>query len=634
MKNSKRVIALVLAVIMAIMMLGISPNVFAEGVETITLDADRTDPVIVAEGKTVVLDLNGHNLTTTGAGFDAIRNHGTLTIKGSGDVTSQGAAIVNYPGGTVTVNSGNYLSTGWYTIKNMGTMTINNLTFKNNVNNGASLIDNGFYGNAANDRGITDYSKPVSLVINGGTFENRNNSCNVIKNDDFGVLTINGGTFVAKSDATDNANPVIQNWHKTTIKGGTFTSTNGVAVANGNCSDTSDVGELTIEGGTFTANSSVSLFGVNIGATQNKGIAHIKGGTFNGYMLPTKVYTDENSKTYYTFDITGGTFTSANVVDIVALGYTAYSVDGKYVVDRTPSTTMVDFIPPMKVDETATLKITTNPTDLAKYVSYAIKSGSDVIKLEGSTVTALKAGSATITYTLGKLSSDIIVRVYEVAPEDAKDEAEEAVTEMLAAVMDDLENKGAEFGLTDEEIGLIDEAKYNGDTITIEIAAGEVTEPTEEEAELVEDKVEAGQKIAGYYDISVLIKANGEEIAKLRNLGEKIKVLLELDENLPKVADGFVRKFFVVRIHDGKAEIIAENLTAEDGKLPVESDKFSTYAVGYEDVVKTADASTSETTETAKTTSNPKTADTIMITMSILAIAALGMVVTIKSRKK
>ena len=618
MKKSRRIIALVLAGIMAVMMLGISPNVFAE-TETITLTADRTDPIIVNEGQTVVLDLNGHNITTEGAGFDAIRNHGTLTIKGSGDVTSQGAAIVNYPGGTVTIDNGNYLSSGWYTIKNMGTMIINNLTFKNNVNNGASLIDNGFYGNSANDRGITDYSKPVSLTINGGTFENKNNSCNVVKNDDYGVLVINGGTFTAKSNSETNANAVIQNWHKATIKGGTFTSPNGIALANGNCSDTSDVGELTIEGGVFTSKDYV--FGYNIGAAVNKGIVKIKGGTFNGLMGNSTKCTDKDGKTYYSFEITGGTFTDENVGGITATNYTAYAVDSKYVVDKA-SVAMVDFIAPVKVGDTAELKVTTDPTGYEKYTTFSIESGDDVVKLEGTTLTALKPGNATINYDHGGLGGSIIVKVYEVKPEDAKDDAEAAVTEMLASALDDLENTGAALGLTDEEIGLIDEAKFAGDTITVEIVAGPLEETNKEEAKLVEDKIEEGQKIAGYYDISVLVKANGEEIAKLRNLGEKIKVLLKLDENLPKVADGFVRKFFVVKIHDGKAEVIAKDLEAKDGNLPVESSEFSTFAVGYEDVAETT------------TTNNPKTADTITISIAVLVIASLGMIVTIKSRKK
>ena len=81
------------------------------------------------------------------------------------------------------------------------------------------------------------------MTINGGTFENHNNSCNVVKNDDFGKLVIEGGTFIASSNDTSNANPVVQNWHKATINNGTFTSKNGVVLANGFLDQTADAGE-------------------------------------------------------------------------------------------------------------------------------------------------------------------------------------------------------------------------------------------------------------------------------------------------------------------------------------------------------------------------------------------------------
>lgn len=264
--------------------------------ENLTLEEDLTEALVVPEGKTVIIDLNGHNITVTEANIDAISNHGTLTIKGSGIVTAKGAAIVNYPGGVVTVDNGEYLSTGWYTIKNMGTMTINNLKFGNNVNNGASLIDNGYYGNPANDRGETA-ADGVSLTINGGTFENKNNSCNVIKNDDYGKLIINGGTFIAGSDDAENANPVIMNWHKATINGGTFTSKHGYVLANGYCDAVSDIGEMTINDGSFTGDK--GLFANNGGATEGKGVLTIKGGTFSG---------QANTGTVYALVIEGGIF--------------------------------------------------------------------------------------------------------------------------------------------------------------------------------------------------------------------------------------------------------------------------------------------------------------------------------------
>lgn len=284
----------------------------------ITLTKSYTEAIEIAEGNEVTIDLNGHKITVSGKGVDAIRNKGTLTIKGTGEITAEGAAIVNYPGALVTLDNGTYFSTGWYTIKNMGTMTINNMHFSNNVNNGSSLIANGFYGSLGTDRNQVYSGKEVKLTINGGTFENKNNSCNVIKNDDYGTLMINGGTFVANSDDKSNGNPVIQNWHIATINGGTFTSNNGVAIANGYLSDAADAGKLTINGGIFTGTK--GLFGTNGGAKIGYGILTIEDGTFTG---------DATLSTAYKTVIKGGVFTDENVTPATESGYNAYNVIGE-----------------------------------------------------------------------------------------------------------------------------------------------------------------------------------------------------------------------------------------------------------------------------------------------------------------
>ena len=293
--------------------------------ENLTLEVDLTEALTIPSGKTVTIDLNGHNITVAGAKVDAISNYGTLTVKGTGVITAEGAAVINYPGGVVTLDNGEYLSTGWYTIKNMGTMTINNLKFGNNVNNGSSLIANGYYGSLGSDRNQEE-ADTVMMTINGGTFENKNNSCNVIKNDDYGKLVINGGTFIAGSDSETNANPVVQNWHIATINDGTFTSKNGVVLTNGHWSDTVGIGVMTVNGGTFTGKT--GIFGQNGGATQGKGKLTIKGGVFNG---PATL------STVYETIIEGGIFDDDSVAPSEDSGYMAVTVpfgedEGKVVI--------------------------------------------------------------------------------------------------------------------------------------------------------------------------------------------------------------------------------------------------------------------------------------------------------------
>ena len=270
--------------------------------DVIKLESDYDESVTVPAGKKLTIDLNGHKITHDVASVDTIIVKGTLTIKGTGEVSSKGAAVINYPGGNTTIDNGSYKSTGWYTIKNMGTMVINNMNFTNDVKNGASLIVNGYYGDSATDRGQKGQDS-VSLTINGGNFENKNNSCNVVKNDDYGNLVINGGTFIARSDDEKNANPVIQNWHKATINDGVFKSINGYALANGHYSDVSDVGLMTINGGTFIGEK--GLFAENDGATDGKGKLTINGGEFIGKAVLNTKYDIVINDSYETYSIIG-----------------------------------------------------------------------------------------------------------------------------------------------------------------------------------------------------------------------------------------------------------------------------------------------------------------------------------------
>ena len=92
---------------------------------------------------------------------------------------------------------------------------------------------------------------------------------------------------------------------------------------------------------------------------------------------------------------------------------------------------------------------------------------------------------------------------------------------------------------------------------------------------------------------------------------------MEVSKDLPKVASGLTRTYSVIRVHDGQAEIIAEGLTAKDGKITVETDKFSTYAITYTDKVAT----------------NPKTGDTVIIAVAIFTITTIALIAKKKFTK-
>ena len=175
---------------------------------TVTLLKDVTAGITIPAGKTMTLDLNGKTLTNVND--HTILNNGNLTITGTGKVDNiSHAKGALYNKGTVVVNGGTFDrskengktsndsgSNSWYTIKNVGSMTIHDgatvQTAGNNTTLGkfSSLVSNGYFD--ANDYSTNKGLDQPILTIDGGTFRG---GLNTIKNDDRAKLTINGGTF-------------------------------------------------------------------------------------------------------------------------------------------------------------------------------------------------------------------------------------------------------------------------------------------------------------------------------------------------------------------------------------------------------------------------------------------------------
>ena len=278
---------------------------------TVTLLKDVTANVTIPADKTITLDLNG--MTLTNVDDHTILNNGNLTIMGTGRVDNiSHAKGALYNKGTVVINGGTFdrsrengMNKGesgqnsWYTIKNVGTMTINDgATVQTAGNNAAlgkfsSLVSNGYFN--TNDYNTNKGLEQPILTIDGGTFRG---GLNTIKNDDHAKLTINGGTFSNYYQA------VVQNHNIAEITGGTFTAasdanTETYGIYNCGCGAGIDLGTLTVSGGTFTG----ATYAVAEVSSQNA-IVNISGGQFAG----TKAAIIKSSTSSATIAVSGGSF--------------------------------------------------------------------------------------------------------------------------------------------------------------------------------------------------------------------------------------------------------------------------------------------------------------------------------------
>ena len=201
-----------------------------------------------------------------------------------------------------------------------------------------------------------------------------------------------------------------------------------------------------------------------------------------------------------------------------------------------------------------------------------------------------------------------------------------AVNELLAAALDGKSITG----MSNTLIVAITEAIENGDEVSVELETSELEEKnvTDEVKNSVEEKIKNDDtlkdaKVLGYFDINLLVKVNDDTLdEKVTELNKEIEVKVDVSElvkKLDKVASNKVRKYYVIRIHDGKTDVIEATLN-DDNTLSFKTDRFSSYTVTYKDI---------------DTPSNPKTLDNIStyITLGFVSlISLLGVSINLKKR--
>ena len=302
----KKILATVLALVMA---LALCTTSWADGVKPITAEMTGLDTgsyeltgdvtltagaLTVKSGAIVTLDLGTFTLTNKD-GEHTIVNNGTLTITGTGtvdNVSHARAALFNNEGATAVLNGGSFTrshengktkedsgNNSFYTIQNLGTMTINAGVSVTQNGCFSSMVANGYYNG-------TGKTNTPTMIINGGTFSG---GLNTVKNDDCGVMTINGGEF------KNFAQACVQNHNKLTITNGNFDGSELKAIAD----------------------STVSvIYNCGCGADNDKGMLSISGGTFSGGKEETYVICDVSTVSEAYTDISGGTFTKGSATMI------------------------------------------------------------------------------------------------------------------------------------------------------------------------------------------------------------------------------------------------------------------------------------------------------------------------------
>ena len=110
-----------------------------------------------------------------------------------------------------------------------------------------------------------------------------------------------------------------------------------------------------------------------------------------------------------------------------------------------------------------------------------------------------------------------------------------------------------------------------------------------EEKAKVEEKL-GDADVALYLDIAMFKQVGENEASRLTQLGDRVQICFKLDDSYINTDKDVTRTYSIIHVHDGKAEVITPVFDANAKTLSFQTDRFSTYALVYTDVVNTPPA--------------------------------------------
>ncbi len=414
--------------------------------------------------------------------------------------------------------------------------------------------------------------KKVTVNLNGHSIRTASNGALAAING--AVVTVTGEGII---ESTNSNGIVVSNGSTVILKSGNIKSTEfGVLVA-GNAT-------FTMDGGTITTvdNCGVGGNGRDTDYYKNYTI-NINGGVINGNIksagyVSCGIYHPNKG----TVNVTGGVINSSNGAGIVQRAGTL-NIEGGTINAKGSATG--------KVGDSRVV-VSASAVVVDKEANYP-EVGTLVTKVSKD---ALLDGVAGSIETIGNdINVQLTGGVYTEKPGDDQVVDGYGVYKVVAG---ENEDKYVVVSDNDLENVVVDDVVNKEDVDSAEL-------------ELIEKSVLEKYKLLSYYDVALLTvtKTTGDVVDVISDSAEETKVTLKLPSNLPSLESGYTRKYYVIRVHNGEATVIKDVTDNGNGTVSFKTDKFSTYAVAYEDT---------------KTISNPQTGDNIVLNVVMLVLSLSG----------
>lgn len=95
-----------------------------------------------------------------------------------------------------------------------------------------------------------------------------------------------------------------------------------------------------------------------------------------------------------------------------------------------------------------------------------------------------------------------------------------------------------------------------------------------------------GNTLGMYLDVTLFKQLGDAEVTKLTELNKNVVIKFIVPDNLINTNSSINRTYQVIRVHDGKAEVMKSSFDLATKTLSFETDQFSIYALSYSDTLK------------------------------------------------
>ena len=488
------------------------------------ISEDTTASLIIPKGADVTLTIDeGKTLTN-------IEDKHTITVMPGGKLTIKGSG---------TIDNVSHARAALY---NEGTVTIEYAEFKRSEEKGTLSP----YSNGGNSY-YTVYNKGT-MTIKDGIFENNGGYSSMLCND--GDMHIINGQF------SGGINTIKNDEGTRTIYDGTFDNSAQAVILNWN--------KLTMNGGIFFPDDPKKYAAVMNGSYDSEGIININGGEFDGSIIGFGYYKEKD-----------GTWRNCN---------------GKYI--NIKNGQFFDYI---EAAEDVSLSITGGEFEQDAYIS--VKKNAKKVDITAKPEQKDKSfvgwfDADSNAYTGNVPTEDAKYKplfiLNEVISDSAADgPSDNAADTISGAVAEIIRNNGNSSNMSNVEIkpndginlgNQINDAIKNKESIGTQMKLKVSEASSLPAADLKAIKELAGNgNIASITDISIAMTIGGNPVANIT----KLPGMIDITMDIPAALQSGNRSFSVIRMHNGKAELLPATVIAGGTKIKFQTDKFSTYALVY-----------------------------------------------------